>query len=89
MEALAKTSKKRARHRGEALKLSRRKTARQSAKSSASRAGKKRVTLHLPVNKWRELKMLATMLNTTMDALTRCGLDLVLAEREVKVPKRP
>jgi hypothetical protein len=87
MDALAKAMKKRAR--GEALKPSRGKMARQSAKPPASRAGKKRVTLGLPVDKWRELKILATMLNTTMDALMRCGLDLVLAERKIKVPKPP
>jgi hypothetical protein len=88
MDAPGKALKKRARNRGRALKPSRGNVARQAAKVSASRVGKKRVTLHLPVNKWRELKMLATILDTTMDALMRCGLDLVLAERVGPIGRR-
>lgn len=84
MDALAKSLKKRARDRGRALKPLRANVARQSAKPSAGGAGKKRVTLHLPADKWRELKILATVLDTTLDALMRCGLDLVLAERKTK-----
>lgn len=84
VDALHKGSKKRARDRGEAPKPSRGNVARQSAKSLAGGAGKKRVTLHLPADKWRELKILATVLDTSLDALVRSGLDLVLAERKTK-----
>jgi hypothetical protein len=62
--------------------------AREQAKSSPSRAGKRSVTLYLPVDTWRELKILATVMDTTMDALMRCGVDLVLAEHKGKLPKR-
>jgi hypothetical protein len=88
MDAMAKGLKKRARNRGRALKRSLGSVAGQSAKPSSSHAGKKRVTVHLPADKWRELKILVTMLDTTMDALMRCGLDRVLAERKIKVCKR-
>ena len=50
------------------------------------RGGKKSVTLYLPPDKWRELKILAAMKDTTMDALMRRGVDLILAEHK---PKRP
>jgi len=63
--------------------------ARQSAKSAANHAGKKCVTLYLPVDKWRELKILATVLDTTLDALMRGGVDLVLAEHKDKPAKSP
>jgi hypothetical protein len=63
--------------------------AREQAKPSASRADKKSVTLYLPVEKWRELKILATVSDTTMDALMRRGVDLVLAEHKGKAAKRP
>ena len=63
--------------------------AREQAKPSASRAGKKSVTLYLPVETWRGLKILATVMNTTMDALMRSGVDHVLAEHKGKLPKRP
>jgi hypothetical protein len=89
MDALGKALKKRTRHRGWALKSSRGNVARQSVESAASRSGKKRVTLYLPVDKWRELKILATMLDTTLDALMRGGVDRVLAEHKGKPPKRP
>ncbi len=62
--------------------------AREWAKPSPGRAGKKSVTLYLPVDKWRELKILATVKDTTMDALMRRGVDLVLAEHKGKPPKR-
>jgi hypothetical protein len=62
---------------------------REQAKPSASRAGKKSVTLYLPVDKWRELKILATMTDTTMDALMGRGVDLVLAKHKGKPAKRP
>jgi hypothetical protein len=89
MDALAKALKKRARHRRRALKLSRGNIARQSAKAPASRARKKSVTLYLPTDRWRELKILATVLDTTMDALMRRGVDLVLAEDKGKPAKQP
>jgi hypothetical protein len=38
---------------------------------------------------WRELKILATVLDTTMDALMRRGVDLVRAEHKGKLTKRP
>jgi hypothetical protein len=82
MDAAAK-AKKRARDRGRVLKPARGNVARQSAESSAGGAGKKRVTLYLPVNTWRELKISATVLDTTMDALMRRGLDLVFAEHKM------
>ncbi len=62
--------------------------ARKSAKLSPSRAGKKSVTLYLPADKWRELKILAAVTDTTMDALMRQGVDLVLAKHKEKPPKR-
>ena len=89
MDALGRVLKKRARHRGRAPKPVRGNVARQSAESAASRASKKRVTLYLPVDKWRELKILATILDTTLDALMRGGVDLVLAEHKRKPAKRP
>ena len=62
--------------------------ARQSANWPGGGAGKKRVTFYLPVEKRRELKVLAIVLDTTIDALVRRGVDLVLSERKTKLPKR-
>jgi hypothetical protein len=62
--------------------------AREQAKPSPSRAGKKSVTLYLPLDTWRELKILATVMDTSMDALMRRGVDIVLAEHKGKLPKR-
>lgn len=53
-----------------------------------SRTGKKNVTLYLPVETWRELKILATVMDTTMDGLMRRGVDLVLAEHKGKRCRR-
>ena len=53
-----------------------------------ARDGKKSVTLYLPVEKWRELKILSVKLDTTLDRLLRRGVDLVLAEKSTKPPKR-
>jgi hypothetical protein len=61
--------------------------ARQAANRSTGRAGKKRVTFYLPVEKRRELKVLAVVLDTTIDALVRRGVDLVFAERKADEPK--
>jgi hypothetical protein len=63
--------------------------AREQAKPSPSRAGKKSVTLYLPMDTWRELKILATVMDTTMDALMRRGVDHILTEHKGKLPKRP
>lgn len=63
--------------------------AREATKLLSSRTGKKNVTLYLPVETWRELKILATVMDTTMDGLMRRGVDLVLAERKGKPRKRP
>jgi hypothetical protein len=54
----------------------------------AGHAGEKRVTFYLPVAKRRELKVLAIVLDTTIDALVRRGVDLVFTERPTKRPKR-
>jgi hypothetical protein len=62
---------------------------RQSANRAGGHAGEKRVTFYLPVAKRRELKVLAIVLDTTVDALVRRGVDLVLTERPTKRPKRP
>jgi hypothetical protein len=56
--------------------------AREPTKPPAVRAGKKSVTLYLPVEKWRELKILSVTADTTLDALMRRGVDLVLAEHK-------
>jgi hypothetical protein len=56
--------------------------ARQAANRSADRVGKKRLTFYLPVEKRRELKVLAIVLDTTIDALVRHGVDLVFAEHK-------
>jgi hypothetical protein len=58
-------------------------------KPQPSRIGKKSVTVYLPEATWRELKILAATTDTTIDALMRRGVDLVLAEhRTSKLPKR-
>jgi hypothetical protein len=88
MDAPARALKKRARHRRRALKPSRGNVARQSAEVPAIGATKKSVTLYLPADRWRELKILATVLDTTMDALMRRGVDLVLAEDKGKPAER-
>ena len=57
-------------------------------KPQPSRIGKKSVTVYLPEANWRELKILAATTDTTIDALLRRGVDLVLAERKTsKLPK--
>jgi uncharacterized protein YacL len=45
-----------------------------------SRIGKKSVTVYLPQNVWRELRILAATSDSTIDKLIRRGIDLVLAE---------
>lgn len=61
--------------------------AREPTNPPVGRDGKKSVTLYLPVEKWRELKILSVTTDTTLDALLRRGVDLVLAEK--KQPVRP
>ncbi|MBI2714228.1 MAG: hypothetical protein HYX37_07205 [Rhizobiales bacterium] len=58
----------------------------ETVKPQPSRIGKKSVTVYLPEDTWRDLKILAATTDTTIDALMRRGVDLVLAER--KLPKR-
>jgi ribosomal protein L1 len=61
----------------------------ETVKPQPSRIGKKSVTVYLPEDKWRELKVLAATTDTTIDALMRRGVDLVLAEQKTsKPPKR-
>lgn len=58
-------------------------------KPQPSRVGKKSVTVYLPEDKWRDLKILAATTDTTIDALIRRGVELVFAEHKtVKPPKR-
>jgi len=51
-------------------------------KPQSLRGGKKSISVYLPVDKWRELKILAATTDTTIDALMRRGVDLVLAEHK-------
>jgi hypothetical protein len=48
-------------------------------KPQPSRIGKKSVTVYLPQNIWRELRILAATTDTTIDKLMRRGIDLVSA----------
>ena len=52
-------------------------------KQQPSRAGKKVVTVYLSESVWREVKVLAAKTDSTIDALMRRGLDLVLAENKL------
>jgi hypothetical protein len=63
--------------------------AREPTKLQPSRTGKKSVSVYLAPDKWRELKILAATTDTTIDALMRRGVDLVLAEHKGKPAKRP
>jgi ribosomal protein L1 len=49
-------------------------------KQQPSRVGKKSVTVYLPQNVWRELRILAATTDSTIDKLIRRGIDLVLAD---------
>ena len=61
----------------------------ETIKPQPSRIGKKSVTVYLPEGTWRDLKILAATTDTTIDALMRRGVDLVLAEYKTnKLPKR-
>jgi hypothetical protein len=50
------------------------------SKPLAVRSGKKSVTVYLSVAMWRELRVLAALNDTTLDALLRRGAELVRAE---------
>ncbi len=54
-----------------------------AAKKQPSREGKKVVTVYLSPSVWRDVKLLAAKTDTTIDALMRRGLDMVLAEHGV------
>ena len=52
-------------------------------KKQPGRYGKKVVTVYLPESVWRDVKMLAARTDTTIDALMRRGLDMVLMQHGV------
>ena len=54
----------------------------ETIKPQPSRIGKKSVTVYLPENVWRELRILAATTDSTIDKLMRRGVDLVLAEHK-------
>jgi antitoxin-like ribbon-helix-helix protein len=54
------------------------------SKPLAVRSGKKSVTVYLSVTMWRELRVLAALNDTTLDALLRRGAELVRAEYKDK-----
>jgi hypothetical protein len=54
------------------------------SKPLAVRSGKKSVTVYLSVVMWRELRVLAALNDTTLDALLRRGAELVRAEYKDK-----
>lgn len=56
--------------------------ANETIKPQPSRIGKKSVTVYLPVNTWRDLRVLAAKTDSTIDALIRRGISLVLAEQD-------
>ncbi len=51
-------------------------------KQQPSRTGKKVVTVYFSESVWREVKVLAAKTDSTIDALMRRGLDIVLAENK-------
>ncbi len=55
----------------------------QVTKKQPSREGKKVVTVYLSPSVWRDVKLLAAKTDTTIDALMRRGLDMVLAEHGI------
>ena len=57
-------------------------------KPQPSRTGKKSVSVHLSLEKWREVKILAITTDTTIDAIMRRAVDLVVAEHKAELPKR-
>jgi hypothetical protein len=71
------------RHPAPALVIEEAAPSQSTAVKQPSRAGKKVVTVYLAESVWRETKMLAARTDTTIDALMRRGLDLVLAENKL------
>jgi hypothetical protein len=63
--------------------------AREPTKLQPLRSGRKSVSVYLPPEKWREVKILAAATDTTVNALMRRAVDLVLAEHKAKARKRP
>ena len=55
-----------------------------SSGARPDRAGKKGVVLHLPVDLWRELKVLAARKDTTLQALGLQALEGLIAAQEEK-----
>jgi hypothetical protein len=59
-------------------------------KPQPSRVGKKSVTVYVPENIWRELRIMAAMTDSTIDKIIRSGIDHVLAEyKKKRAPQRP
>jgi predicted DNA-binding ribbon-helix-helix protein len=50
----------------------------QSEMTSARRRGRKAVAVYLQVEKWRELKVIAALTDTTLDKLLQSGADMVI-----------
>jgi hypothetical protein len=63
--------------------------ARKPTKPHSSRTGEKSARVYLSPEKRRDLKILAVTTDTTINALMRRAVDLVLAEHESKPAKRP
>jgi hypothetical protein len=63
--------------------------AREPTKPQRSPIGRRSVSVYLSPEKRRELKILAATTDTTIDALMRRGVDLVLAEHKGKAANRP
>jgi len=49
-----------------------------------ARRGKKSVVAYLPVSKWKDLRIVAVLNDTTIDALVHHGVDLVIKEYKKK-----
>jgi hypothetical protein len=62
--------------------------AREPIKPKPAVTGKKSVSVYLSPEKWREVKILAVTTDTTIDAIMRRALELVVAEHKAKLPKR-
>jgi predicted transcriptional regulator len=62
--------------------------AREPIKPQRSRTGKKSISVYLSPEKWREVKILAITTDTTIDAIMRRAVELVVAEHKAKLPKR-
>jgi hypothetical protein len=60
------------------------KRANATLKPQPSRVGKKSVTVYVPENIWRELRIMAAMTDSTIDKIIRRGIDHVLTEYKAK-----